>query len=184
MGRTYSTEAVILTRKNIGEADRILTVFSKHYGRMRLVAKGVRKTTSRKRGSLELFNYTRFLVAAGRNLDIVADTEVKDNFSPWRKDLTRVAVAYHLVELVQRLTPEQEEHREVFDLLVDSFSKLSNLNYWELYPFIQSFKVSLLEELGYLERGKTTSKNLDTYIEDLINGQLHTKKFLSSLTGK
>lgn len=184
MGRTFSTEAVILSRKNLGEADRILTVFSKHYGRMRLVAKGIRRTTSRKRGSLELFNYTRFLVASGKSLDIVADSEVKDTFSLWRKDLTKIAIAYHLVELVQRLTPEREEHREVFDLLVNAFSKLSNLNYWELYPFIQSFKVSLLEELGYLERDKTTPKNLDIYIEDLINGRLYTTKFLASLAGK
>jgi len=52
-----------------------------------------------------------------------------------------------------------------------------------LYPFIQNFKVRVLEELGYLERNKPTSRNLDIYIEELINGKLRTKKFLAQIRG-
>lgn len=179
--RTYSTEVVVLARKNYGEADRLLTVFSKHYGKLRVIAKGIRRPTSRKKSSLELFSHTRLFLAKGRNLDIITDAEVKSSFLGWRKDLTKVGVAYHLAELVTRLSPERQEHREVFDLLLGSFAALGNLDYWSLYPFIQSFKVKLLEELGYLERGKPEPKKLDLYIEDLINGQLKTKRFLKVL---
>lgn len=178
--RTYSTEAIVLARKNYGEADRILVVFSKHYGKLRLVAKGVRKTTSRKRGNLEIFNHIRLLVASGKSMDILADVELKNSFSKWRKDLTKIAVAYHLAEVVGRLTPEKQEHETVFNYLANALVDLSNINYWQLYDFIQSFKVHILEELGFLERGKPIPGNLDYYIEDLINGQLKTKKFLSS----
>lgn len=170
-----------MARKNYGEADRLLTVFSKHYGKLRVIAKGIRRPTSRKKSSLELFSHTRLFLAKGKALDIITDAEVKHNFSAWRKDLTRVGVAYHLSELVTRLSPEHQEHKEVFELLLASFQKLSDIDYWNLYSFIQSFKIRLLEELGFLERGKPGPKNLDFYIEDLINGELRTKRFLKVL---
>ncbi len=181
--RTYATEGIILSRRNFGEADRILTIFSKHYGKMRVMAKGVRRPTSRKRGSLELFNHVRLFLAKGHNLDIITEAESKNIFSSWRKDLTKVAIAYHLAEVVARLTPEHQEHKEVFDLLCEAYANLCEYDYWELYPFIQNFKVRVLEELGYLERNKPTSRNLDIYIEELINGKLRTKKFLAQIRG-
>lgn len=179
--RTYATEGIILGRRNFGEADRILTIFTKHYGKMRVLAKGVRRPTSRKRGSLELFNHVRMFLVKGHNLDLITEVESKNTFSSWRKDLTKVAVAYHLAEVVARLTPEHQEHKDIFDLLHNAFSNLSGLDYWALYLFIQNFKVHVLEELGYLERDKAAPKNLDIYIEDLINGQLRTKRFLAQI---
>ncbi|MDO8503174.1 MAG: DNA repair protein RecO [bacterium] len=179
--RTYSTEGVILARRNFGEADRLLTVFSRHYGKLRVIAKGIRRTTSRKRGSLELFAYVRLLLARGRNMDIVADVEVKNSFSAFRKDLIKVGVAYHLAEIVNKLSAEGQEHKEIFELLVDSLTRLHDIDYWKLHEFIQSFKMQVLEEFGFLERGKPVPKNLDFYIEDLINGELRTKKFLARL---
>lgn len=179
--RTYATEGVILARKNFGEADRVLTVFSKHYGKLRVIAKGVRKPSSRKRGSLELFCQVKLLLARGRNMDIVTDAELVNSFSAWRKDLTRVGVAYHLAEIVNRLTVEQQESFKVYNLLVDSLRELADTDYWQLFPLTQGFKVQVLEEAGFLERGKPSPENLDSYIEDLINGELRTKKFLKSL---
>lgn len=179
--RSYSTEGIILARKNFGEADRVLTIFTKRFGKIRAVAKGVRRITSRKKGSLELFNHTRLFLSRSRGLDIITEAETKHSFLTWRKDLARIGVAYHLSEVVERLTPEHQEHQEIFELLLDAYSNLQSLDYWAIYPFIQSFKVRLLEELGFLERGKPVGRNLDTYIEDLINGNLKTKKFLITL---
>lgn len=180
--RTYATEGLILARRNFGEADRLLTIFSKHYGKLRIRAPGVRRPSSRKRGALELFNRVKLLLVRGRNIDIVTDAELLDHYSSWREDLTRVGVAYHLAEIVNRLTAEEQELREIYDLLADSFANLAKVDYWQLYPAIQSFKVRVLEELGYLEREKPAPKNLDLYIEDIINGELRTKRFLKALS--
>ena len=179
--RHYSTEGVILKRKNFGEADRLLTLFSKHYGKVKVVAKGVRRPSSRKRGSLELFNHVKCFVARGRNLDIVTEVEIMENFSSWRKDLVKVGVAYHLAEVVERLTAEHQEHREVFELLKGAYRRLGNQGYWEHYDFINSFKLRVLQELGFLERGRE-HKDLDSFIEDLINGSLRTKRFLERIS--
>ncbi|OGY14110.1 MAG: DNA repair protein RecO [Candidatus Blackburnbacteria bacterium RIFCSPLOWO2_02_FULL_44_9] len=187
--RTYSTEGIILKRRNWGEADKILTIFSKNHGKIRVVGKGVRRPTSRKRGSLELFSYTHIMLANGRSLDIITDAEIKESFDSWREDLVKVGVAYHLCEIVDRLTAEQQENKEVFNLLLASLRSLENLDYWQLYPLTENFKVKVLEELGFLERQPKADqpragipKNLDAYIENLINGSLRTKRFLKTLT--
>lgn len=179
--RHYRAEGIVLKRKNFGEADRLLTIFTKHLGKVKVIAKGVRRPISRKRGSLELFNQVKFFVAKGRNFDIVTEVELKDNFASWRKDLVRVGVAYHLAEVVERLTAEHQEHKEVFELLKDGYSKLRTLGYWQLHDFIEGFKLSVLQELGFLDKGKYGLKNLDSFIEDLINGDLRTRKFLARI---
>lgn len=178
--RHYSTEAIILSRKNFGEADRILTVFSRTYGKLRVIAKGIRRPTSRKRGSLEVFSHTKITLATGKNLDLITETEIINTFSSWRKDLTKVAVAYHLCEVINRLTAEHQEHKEIFKEVKSIFSTLNQIDYWQLYPLTQNFKAFVLGELGFLEKGKRTPKNLDRYIEDLTNNSLHTRKFLKS----
>lgn len=179
--RNYSTEGIILARKNFGEADRLLVIFSKHYGKIRVVAKGVRRPTSRKRGSIEIFTYCRYMLARGKNLDILTDVEVKQSFQDWRKDLIKVGVAYHLCEIVDRLTAEHQEHKEILDMLLDAFTSLDRLDYWQLYPLTQNFKLSVLEELGFLSKTKPSPKEVDIYIEDLIGSKLRTSKFLKSL---
>lgn len=179
--KSYSTEGVIIGRRSFGEADRILTIFSKHYGKLRVVAKGVRRPTSRKRGSLEIFSYVKIALVKGRNLDVVTEAELKDSFSSFRKDLVRVQVAYHLCEVVDKLTAEHQEHRAIFEQLVYSLGKLGSVYYSQLGQFVRSFKVFLLGELGFLERGKNEPREIDVYIEDIVGSALRTRKFLKSL---
>src|SRR5215472_14024187 len=89
--RTYRTEAIVLRRKDIGEADRILTLFTPQLGKVRAVAKGIRKPRSRKAGHLELFTCTRLLLAVGRDLDIITQAEGLEPYRPLRDDLLRGA---------------------------------------------------------------------------------------------
>lgn len=179
--RTYKTEGIILARRNIGEADRLLTVFSKHYGKLRVIAKGVRRTTSRKRGALELFSQTTLYLAKGKTFDIITEAEVKNNFNQWRKDLLRVGVAYHLAEIVSKLTREGQEHRKVYDLLIYYYLSLATISFWQLHNFISTFKKAVLTDLGFLGQGRERD-NLDSYIEELSQSKLRTKRFLQSLT--
>ncbi|MFQ5886561.1 MAG: DNA repair protein RecO, partial [Anaerolineae bacterium] len=83
--RLYRAEAIVLRRMNLGEADRLLTLYTPEWGKIRVVAKGVRKPTSRKAGHLELFTHSRLLIAKGRSLDIVTQAETITPFLPLRK---------------------------------------------------------------------------------------------------
>lgn len=115
--RTYRTEAIVLRRKDLGEADRVLTLFTPGRGKIRVIAKGIRKPRSRKAGHLELFTCARLLLAVGRDLDHVTQAELVDPYRPLREDLLRSAHAAYMVELLDRFTPDEEENDALYDLL-------------------------------------------------------------------
>jgi len=180
MGRSYKTEGIILKRTNFGEADRILTIYTKHYGKIRALAKGVRKITSRKGGNVEAFNHVSLFLAQGRNLDIVSEAEVINSFKSWRKNLRKVGLAYYFSELVDKLTPDGQANRVVFELLREFLGKIGQESESKL---IRSFEEQLLEELGFgvPEALKKTPGSLKSYIETIIEKKIQSPKILRKL---
>jgi DNA repair protein RecO (recombination protein O) len=120
----YKSEAVVIRRSDLGEADKILTIFTPHFGKLRVVAKGVRKVSSRLAGHVELFTRSQMLLAKARNLDIVTQSETLDSYRPLHDDLDRVANAFYAAELLDALTPDELESYPIYKLMVDSFSLL------------------------------------------------------------
>lgn len=118
--RTYRTEAIILRRRNFGEADRLLTLYSRDRGKIRVIAKGARKPQSRKTGHVELFMRTRFLIAEGRNLDLITQAEMVEAYPAVREDLVRTTYAAYAVELLDNFTPDEDKNPQLYDLLADA----------------------------------------------------------------
>lgn len=87
--RVYSTEAIVLRRDDYGEADRLLTLLTPRSGKMRVMAKGARKTSSRKAGHVELFTRVTLMLARGRLFDIVTQAEAIETHRALREDLQR-----------------------------------------------------------------------------------------------
>ncbi len=123
--RSFRVEAVVLRHTDWGEADRLLGLFTLEMGKVRVVAKGVRKLRSRKAGHLEPFTRVSLLLARGRDLSIVTQAETIDAFLPLREDLMRISCASYVVELLDRFTYEEGENRALFRLLVDTLGRLS-----------------------------------------------------------
>ena len=145
--RLYRTDAIILRRSDFGEADRLLTVFTPDRGKLRLMAKGVRKTTSRKAGHVELFMLTDMLIAHGRTWDIISQAEVAESYRPLREDLDKTSRAYYLAELVDRFTEEHDPNRPLFELLALTLARLGHM----ADPFItlRFFEMHLLGLTGF-----------------------------------
>ena len=78
--RSFGSNAVVLSAKSYSEADKIITVFSKDFGKLTLMAKGVKRLKSRKRGSLEVFSNIKFFAHKGRGMPVVTEVEIIDNF--------------------------------------------------------------------------------------------------------
>ncbi|MFI5266557.1 MAG: DNA repair protein RecO, partial [Chloroflexota bacterium] len=93
----YKTEAIVLDRKDFGEADRLLTLYTPGMGKVRAIAKGARRTTSRLSGHLELFTHTSLVLVAGRNLDIVTQSQLIHSHERLREDLWRAALGFHIL---------------------------------------------------------------------------------------
>lgn len=172
MTRTYRTEGIIIKRTNYGEADRILTIFTKHYGKIKAIAKGVRKTTSKKGGNLELFNDVTLFLSEGRNLDIITEAEVINSFEKTRGNLNLVGQAFQIAEVADRLTAEREENRRVFELLRKSFQDLNRGK----REAVLSFEIELLKELGFGLPEDLSEKSVERFIESIIEKKLKSKR--------
>jgi DNA repair protein RecO (recombination protein O) len=145
--RQYRTEAIVLKRSDFGEADRILTIYTPDHGKMRIVAKGVRRIASRRAGHVELFVRSRCLFHKGRDLDILAQAESVETFRPLREDLRRAACAYYVAELLDGFTREAEEQAGIYELLLETLRRLSNDR--DLWVALHYFEMRLLGLVGY-----------------------------------
>ena len=145
--RLYRTEAVILRRSDFGEADRLLTLITPRYGKIRVIAKGARKTTSRRAGHVELFNRADLQLAKGRNLDIVTDAQIVDAYRQLHEDLQRLSYAYYVAELLDKLTGDEEENPPLYRLFVETLAALDRTVAPDLVA--RHFELHLLTLLGY-----------------------------------
>ena len=147
--RLYRTDAIVLKRRDYGEADRLLTVFTPARGKLILLAKGVRKTKSRKAGHVELFTHSTFLVARGRTWDLVTQAEIIESFRAVREDLLRTAYAYYAGDLLDGFTEEQDAHPPLFDLLRVTLDRLGDVDNQRLDLLARFFELRLLGLAGY-----------------------------------
>jgi DNA repair protein RecO (recombination protein O) len=147
--RVYRTEGVVLRRQNLGEADRLTTIYTLHYGKLRLVAKGVRRLHSRKAGHLEPFTRVALLIARGRDLDIITQADTIEDYPALQNDLERMGYASYLVELLDRFTVEEGEGNQTqYRLLLDAMERLTE-NEIDPTAVILYFELRLLELVGY-----------------------------------
>jgi DNA repair protein RecO (recombination protein O) len=145
--RSIRVEAVVLRHMDWGEADRLLWLFTRELGKIRVVAKGVRKLHSRKAGHLEPFTRTGLLLARGREMMIVTQAEAVDTFTLLRDNLLLMGYASYVVELLDRFTYEEGQNVTLYRLLADTLSRLCTETDTSLV--VRYYEIRLLDLLGY-----------------------------------
>lgn len=115
--RTYKTRAIVLAHFDLGEADRIITLLTPEHGKIRAVAKGVRRPKSRIGGSVEPFAELEVVLARGRNLDVVTQVSVAHAWLRLRDRLESTATAWYMGELSDRAVEERGGAHPVYGLL-------------------------------------------------------------------
>lgn len=123
--RLYRDQGVVLRTIRLGEADRIVTLVTRGHGKVRAVAKGVRKTRSRFGSRLEPLSHVSLLVYEGRELDIVNQAETLDHFRVIREDLDRMGRAVSMLEAVDQVVQEREPSPRLYQLLVGGLRALA-----------------------------------------------------------
>ena len=144
---SFRVEAIVLRYSEYGEADRLLTLYTRQRGKLRAIAKGVRKVRSRKAGHLEPFTRVELQLATGRGMFIVTQAEAIDTYLPLREDLVTVSYAAYAVELVDKFTYDEEEHGAIFRLLAQTFTRLCNT--YDPEVIIRYYEIHLLDLLGF-----------------------------------
>ncbi|MCL6429234.1 MAG: DNA repair protein RecO [Anaerolineae bacterium] len=145
--RLYRTEGIVLKRSDFGEADRLLVLITPEFGKLRVLAKGVRKLPSRKAGHVEPFMRTQFLLARGRDLDIVTQAEAIEVYPGLRSDLGRMGYAFYMAELVDALAEEGGESQALYALVAETLRRLSSDDQPVL--LMRFFELHLLDCAGY-----------------------------------
>jgi len=201
--RNFRTEGIVIKRRNFNEADRILTVMTRDYGKIQIKAAGVRKITSRRSAHIELLNHTILHLYKGNTFSILTEAKMLDDFSEIKENFDKVGLAYHVCELIDGLCPENQENRNVYFLLQRTLQKLSQQD--DVYlpqsesseiddytlgtyglavndaprretrqnDLLQNFEYTLLSELGYWDRQSAIAQQFDTH--DMIEDILERK---------
>lgn len=147
----YDADAVVLRRRNIGEADRIIVFYTRELGKISGVARGVRKIRSKLAGSLEPFIESRVRLVQGKSLDTVIGVAVKQHWHIPTDQLPVFSTAVLLLEMVDRLTPDNHPSSEIYDLLTESLAALEHVQSPSAAIITQHyFSFKLLAALGYL----------------------------------
>ena len=145
--RLYKTEAIILRGRKLGEADRILTLFTPTFGKMEAKAKGVRKTTSRLSGHLQPLNRCQLQLAKGHVSDVITGCETLSSFRGLRDDLDLLSRALYVAELTDRMTADHVQSYPTYRLLFETLGRL------ETSPApdtaLRFFEMRLLDQSGF-----------------------------------
>jgi DNA repair protein RecO (recombination protein O) len=142
----YKDEGIVLKTIKLGEADRIVTIFTRDNGKVRAVAKGIRKTKSRFGARLEPFTHAHLMIYKGRNLDTITGVDIVTSFDQVRTDYRALTAASAMAEVVEKITPEREKAFSTYELLLGGLEALAAGKVDTLVP---AFLVKLLSISGY-----------------------------------
>ncbi|MBI3671431.1 DNA repair protein RecO [Candidatus Azambacteria bacterium] len=147
----YLTQGIVLKKQDKGENDKVAVFFTRDYGKIALVAKGIRKSGSKLASHIELFSLSEIGFVLGKAKSVLTSAEEVDAFSSIKNDPERSKAAGHIVELVLKYTLDEEPDEEIFNILRQAFFYLDEKEFTELELeyFLRYFEFRFLSILGY-----------------------------------
>lgn len=169
----FTSEGFVMMRRNFSEADRIIDLYTRDKGKMSIIAKGVRRPGSRKRGHLEIFSKVRFQAVNGKGLGIMTEVETINDYKSIRKSIKKVALAYYFMEVLGKAVHEGEGNTEIYDFLSDKMDELTTAK--KLKVLRLEFVTNLLKLLGYWPRDMKLDSP-DEKLEEVLERQIYSKR--------
>lgn len=147
----YRTQGFVLKRKDFGEADRFYWIFTKDFGMLEILAKGIRKIKAKLKSPMELFNLIEVEFIQGKAQKTLTDALVIESFSNLKKDLKRLKISFKIAEIFDKLLKGEERDERIWQLLKEVFDKLNELEIknWKLEILYYYFLWNFLNLLGY-----------------------------------
>jgi len=175
--RTFRAEGIVLKRYNYAEADRVVTIFTKQYGKIVALAKGSRKITSRRAGTLEPATQAIFFFAHTKTFSIITQTQLINSFTKARSNFQRLIQIHQILEVVDLLTRENQAHPYIYKILSNTLHQLS-LKGTKRNIIVQNVN-SILIDLGFGPPRKNTESSLKAHLEEIIERPLRSKPMLT-----
>lgn len=143
---TWKTEGIVLRTRDLGEADRIVTLYTKDRGKLNTVARGARRIRNRLLSPTQVFTHGRYLIFPSKGLHNLSQAEIVHSGQNLRDDLQKFAYASYVTELLDASTAEEDPAEKVFSLLASTLS-LGEQGRFELA--VRAFEIRLMRDLGY-----------------------------------
>lgn len=145
----FITHAIVIHSFNYGESDKIVTFFTKDFGKLKGIAKGARRSKKRFQNALDLFSHLRliFFDREGMGLVRAQGCDILNSFPKIREDLKKIIYGNYFLEMVNEMTGEREAHREAFDLLLSFLRSLERTEPQE--EQLRMFEIRILSLFGY-----------------------------------
>ncbi len=180
----YKTQGIILRKADLSDIDRLLTVYTKNFGKILVRAKGVGKKESKLKAFLEPFNLGDFLLAKSKTIDVLTGAECIREFINLRSNLESLAMAFYFSELVDKLIPAPERDDKIWALIFWAMEVL-NQPETDLIKTKTAFEEKLIEFLGHPSfsiRGKSSAREKLHYLQSLAGEEIKSVRFLRSLS--
>jgi DNA repair protein RecO (recombination protein O) len=146
---SFNTKAFVLKSVNYGDADKIFTLLSQERGKISASAKGVRKISSKRRGSLDTLNLVDLKIhESASGFKTITETSIIDSFSGAKKNIERTFSGYYISEMIAKNLEEDHESRILFDLIYKSFKMLSNIRV-PTKVAVSYFEINFMKLMGY-----------------------------------
>ncbi|MDD5146408.1 MAG: DNA repair protein RecO [Candidatus Pacebacteria bacterium] len=147
----YRTQGILLTRENRGEADQLFFIFTKDFGRVEVIARAIRKVTSKLRSNTGIFYLAEIEFIQGKHYKILTDATALEKFTDFRQNMTKLTIAGRMAEATDLLIIRPQKDEKVWELLSAAFSFLNNWKTedWKLEVIYFYFLWNLLSLLGY-----------------------------------
>lgn len=180
MNRSFSATGIVLKRTNVGEADRIVTVFTREFGKITCVAKGCRKMTSAKLSSMEPASLIKMHLIRTNTLPLLTQAQTLESFTSFESDLTALRKTFEVLEILDSLLSEEDEQANVFDRSVAMLSQIKTTPH-HTTMHIRNHLFHILEILGFADRDEIDlTKPVKEFIEDVTQRKLKAYAFLQT----
>lgn len=142
------TEGIVLKDTKYQDTSKILSIYTKKMGKIKVMAKGANRPKSKLIASTQPFSHNEYQFTQGKSFYYINDADIIDSFYGIREDMERVIYGFYILELVEKSVPEEEANEKIFLLLEKSLRILSNIkdNYLK---FIIAFELKYISFLGY-----------------------------------
>jgi len=182
--RYYHVTGIVLKRRNTGEADKVLTVYTREHGKISVLAKGVRSTKSKRAAHIELFRPVELSLYKGRTYDIVTEASSSGKGLYGSDNVDVMLYAYYLCEITDKLTVEGEGNDDIFELLLSSIEALVNgtKSQKEIETDMISYSHAILRILGFLGQDQVLQDDrIYAYIETITEKKIKARQVMEKM---
>jgi len=174
--RSFTTNGIVLSRRDLGETDRLMSLLSEDRGKIAVIAKGVRKLQSTQRAFLEPGNYVRAFLIETKSLPYLTQTQIIDDCSQMSRSLASLRALSQILEIFDRMFVEEELEPSVFELVLKLRTQVVNN---QVSPrHMRELLGELISQLGYQHPDFSKYSTIAEYVSALTDKPVRSFEFL------